>query len=345
MQNNTKTIVLISISITITMFIISVTITQQNVFAQFEDFKSIAKSPHCDQTGYPSCYNVGVGAAQSSPGTTICPSGHSKEFCRGWDDYTKSKLGGENPPNTVEIPIVVTITHATSGTAKWCILGSIDNFCQTQILSKQGSPFVSTAYSKSFKVGESFVFCYELLEKPNSKKCLTDNRINQGDRVKAFAISLPPSTPSTPPVTTKPSTPPVTTKPSTPPVTTKPSTPPVTKPVSGCYEFPMGIVDGKVCFQVYPNEKRVHSDFYVGKLPYLSKVGQSDLNSNQLQNNLKVDISKFYPGVEIKFNFYDVIDWIDKSYKVRAKIDTRTEYVKPSCSNPFGGSSPFTWSL
>ncbi|MGC1933030.1 MAG: hypothetical protein WA667_28985 [Candidatus Nitrosopolaris sp.] len=41
---------------------------------------------HCDQAGYPSCYNVGYSDAQdaqNAPGTS-CPSGHSGAYCDGY---------------------------------------------------------------------------------------------------------------------------------------------------------------------------------------------------------------------------------------------------------------------
>jgi hypothetical protein len=48
-----------------------------------------ADPAHCDQTGWPSCYNVGYSDGQQNPGTG-CPSGHSSEFCRGWDNAAGS---------------------------------------------------------------------------------------------------------------------------------------------------------------------------------------------------------------------------------------------------------------
>ncbi|MGA8080838.1 MAG: hypothetical protein WB988_03180, partial [Candidatus Nitrosopolaris sp.] len=43
---------------------------------------------HCDQPGWPTCYSVGYDAGQGRSGP--CPHGHSFEFCRGWNDATKS---------------------------------------------------------------------------------------------------------------------------------------------------------------------------------------------------------------------------------------------------------------
>jgi hypothetical protein len=39
---------------------------------------------HCDQTGWPSCYSVGFKDGKAHPGTP-CPSGHSADFCSGWN--------------------------------------------------------------------------------------------------------------------------------------------------------------------------------------------------------------------------------------------------------------------
>jgi len=39
---------------------------------------------HCDQTGWPSCYSVGFQDGKAHPGTP-CPSGHSADFCSGWN--------------------------------------------------------------------------------------------------------------------------------------------------------------------------------------------------------------------------------------------------------------------
>src|SRR5205823_7003462 len=49
--------------------------------------KVFADPLHCDQPGWPSCYSVGYNAGQRNSGP--CPSGHSSEYCRGWDDATR----------------------------------------------------------------------------------------------------------------------------------------------------------------------------------------------------------------------------------------------------------------
>jgi hypothetical protein len=46
---------------------------------------AFADPQHCDRQGWPSCYNVGFENGKANPGTS-CPSGHSKNYCRGWED-------------------------------------------------------------------------------------------------------------------------------------------------------------------------------------------------------------------------------------------------------------------
>jgi hypothetical protein len=57
--------------------------------------KAFADPAHCDLSGWPSCYKVGYddGHGMSGP----CPSGHSSEFCRGWDDATSGSNNNGSP--------------------------------------------------------------------------------------------------------------------------------------------------------------------------------------------------------------------------------------------------------
>lgn len=58
--------------------------------------KALADPARCDEPGWPSCYQVGHddGLGMSGP----CPTGHSSEFCRGWDDATSgSNNNGSSP--------------------------------------------------------------------------------------------------------------------------------------------------------------------------------------------------------------------------------------------------------
>ena len=64
---------------------------------------------HCDQKGYPSCYNVGYPDGQNAPGTS-CPSGHSEAYCNGYEaaslsgnssDATSSNSPTQNPKTKI----------------------------------------------------------------------------------------------------------------------------------------------------------------------------------------------------------------------------------------------------
>ena len=48
---------------------------------------------HCDKPGWPDCFDVGKAAA--IPGTS-CPSGHSANYCRGWEDGAGSSGDGSS---------------------------------------------------------------------------------------------------------------------------------------------------------------------------------------------------------------------------------------------------------
>ena len=51
---------------------------------------ALADPQHCDRPGWRSCYDAGRQAAISG---IPCPSGHSKNYCRGWDDANGSRSG------------------------------------------------------------------------------------------------------------------------------------------------------------------------------------------------------------------------------------------------------------
>jgi hypothetical protein len=63
----------------------------------FEQFNCIRprEPAHCDRAGYPSCYSIGYSAGQSNPGSG-CPSGHSTNYCNGWDAGA-AQSGGSAP--------------------------------------------------------------------------------------------------------------------------------------------------------------------------------------------------------------------------------------------------------
>ena len=90
--------VFVSVTIISSVFIISQ--TQDELLAK----KSTGNKPgvdgpvdhtHCDQKGYPSCYNVGYSDGQNAPGTS-CPSGHSEAYCKG---YEAASLSGNSSSN------------------------------------------------------------------------------------------------------------------------------------------------------------------------------------------------------------------------------------------------------
>jgi hypothetical protein len=59
------------------------------------DLKNVAgpvDQTHCDQKGYPSCYDLGYSDGQNAPGTS-CPSGHSEAYCNG---YEAASLSGNS---------------------------------------------------------------------------------------------------------------------------------------------------------------------------------------------------------------------------------------------------------
>jgi hypothetical protein len=56
---------------------------------------AFADPQHCDRSGWPSCYSVGFDNGKANTGTS-CPSGHSKNYCRGWEDGSGGGGGGDN---------------------------------------------------------------------------------------------------------------------------------------------------------------------------------------------------------------------------------------------------------
>jgi hypothetical protein len=54
---------------------------------------AFADPQHCDRSGWPSCYSVGFDNGKASPGTS-CPSGHSANYCRGWEDGSSNSPDG-----------------------------------------------------------------------------------------------------------------------------------------------------------------------------------------------------------------------------------------------------------
>lgn len=63
---------------------------------------ALADPAHCDRPGWPSCYKVGYEDGVGNSGS--CPSRHSLEFCRGWNDATHSNNNLNGGPPTQQLP-------------------------------------------------------------------------------------------------------------------------------------------------------------------------------------------------------------------------------------------------
>jgi Bacterial Ig domain len=73
---------------------------------------------HCDTSAYPSCYSLGYQAGKNTALGTPCPSGHSLNYCSGWEVGNRSKA----PPSgkltvqdasyktTLNTPVKITLT-------------------------------------------------------------------------------------------------------------------------------------------------------------------------------------------------------------------------------------------
>jgi len=56
---------------------------------------------HCDQPNYPSCYNLGYQAGKNASPGTPCPSGHTLNYCSGWE----AGNAGTGPPSKCNISV------------------------------------------------------------------------------------------------------------------------------------------------------------------------------------------------------------------------------------------------
>ena len=68
-----------------------------------------AEATHCDQTGSPSCYSVGFQEGKNHAGT-ICPPGHSANYCSGWNVGTGSYV------STPSCAIILIKSHCSTTT-------------------------------------------------------------------------------------------------------------------------------------------------------------------------------------------------------------------------------------
>lgn len=81
---------------------------------------------HCDQPGWPSCYSVGYADGKAHSGTP-CPSGHSANFCSGWNAGAGNTVHCDSPnwPSCYGIGYADGKTHP--GTT--CPSGHTQNYC------------------------------------------------------------------------------------------------------------------------------------------------------------------------------------------------------------------------
>ncbi|MDF0680192.1 MAG: hypothetical protein P0116_04425 [Candidatus Nitrosocosmicus sp.] len=155
-----------------------------------------AKSPY--QSGYDhGCDDAKIPDSEKSERYIEQPEKgrdfHTPEFLDGYDsgfDSCKSKVDPKEIESGKVIPIITTINHKNSGTAKYCITGSFEEQCAEFDLSKSANP-LTDQIGLNFEIGENFVYCYELKEKPLTQQCQTKNKISENDNYKSFIINLP----------------------------------------------------------------------------------------------------------------------------------------------------------
>jgi hypothetical protein len=99
--------------------------------------KAFADPVHCDQPGWPSCYKVGYddGLGMSGP----CPSGHSSEFCRGWDDATSGSNNNASSPAleqnaSNQQPTQQNVSTPNQQTTAWRDFGNFSDLANIPIL-------------------------------------------------------------------------------------------------------------------------------------------------------------------------------------------------------------------
>jgi hypothetical protein len=82
---------------------------------------AFADPKHCDRSGWPSCYDVGFDGGRANPGTS-CPSGHSANYCRGWEaasggsfrDGSNDNSGSSNDNSGSSSGLVTKVCNALS---------------------------------------------------------------------------------------------------------------------------------------------------------------------------------------------------------------------------------------
>ena len=81
---------------------------------------------HCDQAGWPSCYSVGFQDGKAHPGTP-CPSGHSADFCSGWNAGAgnTTHCGSAGYPSCYSVGYADGLQHPGAS----CPKGHTPNYC------------------------------------------------------------------------------------------------------------------------------------------------------------------------------------------------------------------------
>ncbi|MGB6532214.1 MAG: hypothetical protein WBF33_29265 [Candidatus Nitrosopolaris sp.] len=70
---------------------------------------------HCDMQGWPSCYDLGYQHGFANPETN-CPSGHSDNFCVGWEAGASNGGHIQNSNNYTGPGQTIGRAHATGHT-------------------------------------------------------------------------------------------------------------------------------------------------------------------------------------------------------------------------------------
>jgi hypothetical protein len=65
--------------------------------------EALADPAHCDKAGWPSCYDVGYSDGQQNPGIG-CPSGHSSNFCDGWNAGARNGSNNNQVMHAMDTP-------------------------------------------------------------------------------------------------------------------------------------------------------------------------------------------------------------------------------------------------
>ena len=100
---------------------------------------AFADPQHCDISGWPLCYSVGFDNGQANPGTS-CPSGHSKNYCSGWEDGSgiSSNSGSRLVPDRESKP-----STSDGGSGKGTFKVTVEIFVSLRLSFDQRPPAFS----------------------------------------------------------------------------------------------------------------------------------------------------------------------------------------------------------